>query len=556
MDPGPTLDGMQAADDRFMQALQKVTGITDLSEESVRQAISEMTVEQRQALAAEAAELKKNMFEHGKEEERQLYFSTLNNEADRSGMPVGKDGEFLAKKMSSFMDKSTEQTPLPVLLEALAAAPYLVKDALAEAQQVDAPKVGAEELERMEAALEALGADCFAAPPSPKRPPIVRRNLLLLSLHLNRKRMVEVELTEVALKASSHVVALAKRLLDMLFAYAMQRAWIKVVLAVTELQALIANGLWAFDDECKQRNKAQVAFYGLKPPKLSVRAKVNDAFPGETATLEVSVARAHVHSADDMVAYKKMRAAEEAEVAKEAEAAEAVAVTKTAEEAEAATEAEATEAAAEATEAAGMKEAAEVAEAVEVTEAAVAVAEEVTEAAEAAEAAVANAEQQQQQQQQPTATAEVSPNLPRSPDETVGAAEAAADADCEGWWVFAECVNSRGAAPLPNGPTAHNSLIAQQAVSVPLDGPSFALRLDFPAPVGHGDYMIHVHVRSCGMVGVDARAKVPFTVRAKVHKAKRAERAAKLAAAVEPTAMPELLCAEKGGVQAVEPAGA
>ena len=28
---------MQAADDRFMQALQKVTGITDLSEESVRQ---------------------------------------------------------------------------------------------------------------------------------------------------------------------------------------------------------------------------------------------------------------------------------------------------------------------------------------------------------------------------------------------------------------------------------------------------------------------------------------------------------------------------------------
>ena len=90
------------------------------------------------------------------------------------------------------------------------------------------------------------------------------------------------------------------RLVDMLFQYTLANRWVKPALAMTEMQAMIANGLWdPADDECREMMRAKMLQQGLKYPKLSVQCRAADAQPGEKVRIKVEVVRCHNYTDDE-----------------------------------------------------------------------------------------------------------------------------------------------------------------------------------------------------------------------------------------------------------------
>ena len=115
---------------RFLATLQRMTGMTEMTEDNVREAMAKLTPEQRAELLAEGQELKRDLMtkeEHASD--RKMFFKEVNTYADKVDMPASKDNDFLAKKLSGFMATSNDEMPPQLLLEALASAPYLVKAA-------------------------------------------------------------------------------------------------------------------------------------------------------------------------------------------------------------------------------------------------------------------------------------------------------------------------------------------------------------------------------------------------------------------------------------------
>uniref|UniRef100_A0A7S4BNB3 SEC63 domain-containing protein n=1 Tax=Chrysotila carterae TaxID=13221 RepID=A0A7S4BNB3_CHRCT len=433
------------AGSRFLEALQRVAGLTDMSEASVTAAIAKLTPEQRQQLQAEADEAKRELFEkEEKKEDREVYLKTMSQQAEQAGMPGTADVEFMSKKISAFMQTSSEQPPPMLLLEAVAASPYLLKDALAELRDADAPKVAATELDAIEAALSAIGASGWAKPKAPPkngskngangagnnagnnaatgvasagaaaRPPVVRRTLLLLCLHLYQEQIpggLEQREPSTAQAAIGAVIK-ARRLLDATLSAALQRGWVKAVLAGTELQAMLSIGVWSHEeDECREVCRRKLVAFGLKPPRLTLRCSAPDVRPGRPVPVKVTVTRGHAHTADEMAA---------------AAAAEQSATNGTND----------------------------------------------------------GADKPQQQVKR------------------------------ENWWLIAESVKSKGSSKYPSdAPILHNHLVAYQPLSAPLNVTTMEAELDVESPGTPGDYTVIVHVRSCGMVGVDVKRKITFTVK-------------------------------------------
>jgi len=307
---------------RFMARLQEMMGGAELTEESMRQAISSMTAEQRAELLSEGQELKQEILtKEEKKEERQLFFQTINKSADEAQMPIDKDTEFLAKKICAFMSSSAADLPQQLLLEALASTPYFVKAALKESRDPSVTPVPPADLEEIEAALSLLKVEGWrsdsADAQQAARPPYVRRNLLLLTSHLHRERLRALNLQEATTLAATETVRKARRLLDMLFAYSLRCSWIKALLTITELQGLLVTGLWDHsEDECRQHMKTRLRGLGLKMPKVSVQGACGDVQPGEVVTLKVALHRTHAHSESELAEYKQM-AADEADGAEE-----------------------------------------------------------------------------------------------------------------------------------------------------------------------------------------------------------------------------------------------
>lgn len=213
------------------------------------------------------------------------------------------------------MSTSNEQIPMLVLLEAIASCPFLVKAAIAEARgDATATCASATDLEEIEAALSVLKVPGWRDGETEGRPPFVRRNLLLLHAHMYKERLNALSLSEATLKASSEVIIKARRLSDMVFSYSMQCGWVKAVLALTELQACLVNGLWDHaDDECRMSMKQKLSAVGLKMPKIGVRCQATDVGPGEKVTVNVTVTRSHAHSGSEMAEYRKWQQDEAAQ---------------------------------------------------------------------------------------------------------------------------------------------------------------------------------------------------------------------------------------------------
>jgi len=307
-DPAASEPEAEAASDanesRFLAALQRMMGGAELSDEGVRHAIGKLTPKQRQELIAEGQGLKRDLLtkaEHSSE--RSLYFQEVNRTADHAGMPVDKDGLFLAKKISAFMETSSDKVPMIFLLEALASCPYLVKAAVTEAQG-GAAGASAADLAEIETALTLLKADGWREGELSTRPPFVRRNLLLLQSHMHRERLRALALAPATSAASTETVDKARRLLDMLLAYCLQVGWVKACLAITELQGLLTNGLWHHeDDECRAHMKQKLGVVGLKLPRVSVQCHASDVAPGEKVMLQVTLNRMHAHTPEELEEY-------------------------------------------------------------------------------------------------------------------------------------------------------------------------------------------------------------------------------------------------------------
>ena len=142
------------------------------------------------------------------------------------------------------MQESSDEIPQLLLEEALASTPYMVKAALAEAKAGEGGAVPAD-LAEIEAALSLLRVAGWREGDASGRSPVLRRNLLLLHAHLHRERLNALTLAESTQAASFEVVEKSRRLLDVLLAYALQLQWAKPALAITALQGLLVNGLWA-----------------------------------------------------------------------------------------------------------------------------------------------------------------------------------------------------------------------------------------------------------------------------------------------------------------------
>mmetsp|Transcript_13937 Transcript_13937/g.35982 ORF Transcript_13937/g.35982 Transcript_13937/m.35982 type:complete len:486 (-) Transcript_13937:149-1606(-) len=298
--------GSTSTEARFLAALQKMMGGAEMTDDAVRQAIAKMTPEQKQQLMHEAGgqELKREMLTNeDSKQDRNLYFQEVNRTAEEAGLPVDKDNTHLAKRISTFMQGSSDDIPQSLLEDALASTPYMVKAALAEARDSKASAV-ASDLAEIEAALTLLKVTGWCQDEAAGRPPFVRRNLLLLHSHMHRDRLKALDLSAATHQAAEEVVSKCQRLLDVLFAYAVQLQWSKASLAITSLQALLVNGLWDHaDDECRSLMKSRLGAVGLKAPKLALRCTAADVGPGETLTVKVSVSRAHAYSAAELEAY-------------------------------------------------------------------------------------------------------------------------------------------------------------------------------------------------------------------------------------------------------------
>ena len=200
------------------------------------------------------------------------------------------------------MQGSSDDVPLPLLEEALASTPYLVKAALAEARSETAAGVAAD-LAEIETALMLLKVPAWGGGES--RPPVARRNLLLLHSHLHRDRLQALVLSEPTKHAAVEVVDKSRRLLDVLLSYSVQLQWVKATLSITALQALLVNGLWdPAEDECKSVMKSRLAAVGLRPPRLTLRCTAPDVMAGENVVIKVCVTRAHSFTPAELEAYR------------------------------------------------------------------------------------------------------------------------------------------------------------------------------------------------------------------------------------------------------------
>lgn len=95
-------------------------------------------------------------------------------------------------------------------------------------------------------------------------------------------------------------------------------------------------------------------------------------------------------------------------------------------------------------------------------------------------------------------------------------AEGSAAETTEGWWLFVESIRGLpqlNKAGMQNTEQQHNQLVARVALAPSLDAVGCSSELQFVAPSTAGEYKVIVHVRSCSMIGVDARRKVSFVVR-------------------------------------------
>lgn len=293
---------MQQMEGNFMAALQRMMGGVELTDENVRAAIAGMSAEQRQQLAREGQDLKRELLTNSDlTQEQDIYRREVNQRAEAAGLPVEKDGEHLGKKVIAFMKESAEALPRHVLLDAVASAPYLVKLALAEAQG-STSKAEPADLAAIEGGLEKLQVDGWSQPQQQGRPPFVRRNMLLLYFYMFRLKL-DVQLQQSTQDALREILNKASRLLDMLFQWSLSNRWVKPALAITETQALLLNGLWdPKDDACREEMEKRMQREGLKLPKLRVHATANDALPGETVQVKVEVLRCHAYSDTDMLA--------------------------------------------------------------------------------------------------------------------------------------------------------------------------------------------------------------------------------------------------------------
>jgi len=214
LQPSAAAAAAEEKESRFLSALQKMIGGDELADEAaVRAAIASLTPAQRRQLLSEGKDLKKDLMtkqEHA--DERNVYFNEVNRSADQAGLPVDKDGAFLAKKISEFMATSNDELPHLYVLEALSSSPYLVK----------------------------------------------------------------------------------------------------ATLCITELQALVTNGLWApTDDECRSHMRTKLAAVGLKLPKISIQGHCSDSAPGERVKLTVTLTRHHAHAPEEMARLREATAATE-----------------------------------------------------------------------------------------------------------------------------------------------------------------------------------------------------------------------------------------------------
>ena len=218
----------------------------------------------------------------------------------------------LFAQVTSYMATTNEQMPSLIILEAISSCPFLIKAALAEAR--GEPGASESDLSEIEAALGLLKVPGWREAEAEGRPPFVRRNLLLLHAHLHRERLGALSLSELTRQASNDVVAKARRLLDMIFSYSLQCGWVKATLTITELQALLVNGLWDHeDDECITSMKHKLTTVGLKMPKIGLRCVASDVGPGEKVRLKVTVSRSHAHSPTEMEAYRQLQRDEAAQ---------------------------------------------------------------------------------------------------------------------------------------------------------------------------------------------------------------------------------------------------
>ena len=483
-----------------MTALQEMTGCDLDDEASVRSAIASLTPLKRQQLLAQGQELKRDLLtkqEHA--EERSLYFDEVNRSADQAGLPVDKDGAFLAKKVratksdekkapallinrplsltilhplcrsnslqiAAYMSTSNEEIPHLFLLEALASSPYLIKVALAEARDPAAASAAQNDLAEVEAALSVLKVGGWREGEAAGRPPFVRRNLLLLHAHLYRERLRALVFAESTTLACAETVERARRLLDMLLAYSLQVGWVRATMCITELQGLVTNGLWdPREDECRSHMKTKLAAVGLKLPKISLAGHCSDVAPGERVKLTVTLTRLHAHSPAEMAAL-----------------------------------------------------AAEVESAGEITD---------------------NSSSQPEAPAQAPASQDEVPSFGGAEDGSAGddlsgnrsLAEAfggeAAALGKEGWWLVVESVRPPIPAALAkqrgddhSTEPQHNSMVGRQALSPSLDDPQWCADIEFDAPSTPGEYKVIIHVRSSSMIGVDARRKVSFSVRSSMVK--------------------------------------
>lgn len=295
---------------KFMQALQKEMGDVEITEESVREYIAKMTPEQRQRLSAEGQDLKTELLTNSEhDQELQVFRNELNSKAEAAGLPVEKDGEHLGKKLLAHMRTTNEAPSHLLVLEAIASSPFLVKLAIAEARD-GSPKADADDLSAIEAELRKLKVDGWRSEAEEAgRAPFVRRNLLLLHFVLYIEK-IRVELKPATTHALSEISAKVARIADMLFQYCLQNRWVKAALSVTEVQALLLNGLWDHkDDECREIMLQKMTRQGLKVPKLSLAVSAADVEPGQQATIKVEVTRCHAYSAEEVARSREAIAA-------------------------------------------------------------------------------------------------------------------------------------------------------------------------------------------------------------------------------------------------------
>merc|ERR1719285_232690 len=281
---------------KFMQALQREMGDVEITEASVREYIAKMTPEQRERLMSEGKDLKHELLTNSDhEEELNVFRKELNAKAEAAGLPVEKDGEHLGKKLLAHMRTSTEQPSQLLVLDAIASSSFLVKLAVAEVRE-GAPKADAADLAAIEAALRALKVNGWQSESEETgRAPFVRHNLLLLHYVLYHTK-IEHKLQPATIHALNELQAKVSCIADMLFQYCLQNRWVKAALTVTELQALLLNGLWDHkEDECREAMAAKMQKQGLKLPKLSLNVSAADVAPGESATIKCEITRLHAY---------------------------------------------------------------------------------------------------------------------------------------------------------------------------------------------------------------------------------------------------------------------